>query len=108
MLPIHLVVIMAGGAGVIVHVPTRMTLGTLAVGPFMVDGEGMVEGCAAPGVGIVAVGTLAWEVVRRPCMTRLAVRQPIMTKIRVPEITRILMAGCTGAGEMVGWCPMTG
>jgi hypothetical protein len=104
MLPIHFAVIMAGGAGVIVRIPAGMTLGTLAVCPFMIDGESVVKGCAAPRTGIVAVGTLALEVVRRPCMARLAVRQPVVAEIHILEVARILMAGCTRAPIMALRC----
>ena len=66
MLLIHFVVIMAGAAYIIGRVAARMTLGTIAVRPLMVNGEGMIERCAAPGITVVAVGTLSLEVIGRP------------------------------------------
>lgn len=92
---------MAGAARVIGRVATGMTLGTLTVGALVINGEPVIERCITPGVRIMAVGALALEVIGRPCMARLAVRQPIVTEVHVLEVARVLMAACTGPREMV-------
>ena len=71
---IHFTVIMTGAARIIGRVSTRMTLGAVAIRILMVNGEGMIERCIAPGITVVAVGTLPLEVIGRPCMAGLAVR----------------------------------
>ena len=73
MFVIHSLLIMAGGTCVCARVAAGMAGGAGAIGPMMVDGEGMVEGSITPGVRVVAVGALALEVVRRPCVAALAV-----------------------------------
>ena len=40
----HFLLIMAVGAGVAARVVARMADGAVAVGPFVIDGEGMIEG----------------------------------------------------------------
>ena len=99
---------MTGAARIIGRVSTRMTLGAVAIRILMVDGEGMVERCIAPGICVVTVGTLPLEVIRRPCMARLAVCQPIMAEIHILKITRVLMAACASPWVMVAWWVMAG
>jgi hypothetical protein len=43
-----------------------MTFVAIPVGALVINWEGMIEGRAAPGIGIVAVRALAREVIRRP------------------------------------------
>ena len=78
-----------------------MTFGAIPVCILVTDREGVIERCTAPGIGVMAVGTLTLEVVGRPCMARLAICQPTVIEIHVLEITRILVAACTGSGEMI-------
>lgn len=49
----------------------------------------------------MAVGALALEVIGRPCMARLAVRQPIVIEIHMLEVARVLMAACAGPRIMI-------
>jgi hypothetical protein len=43
----------------------------------------MAEVGISPATGIVAVGTLAGKMSTRRCVTRLAIGQPIVTKINI-------------------------
>ena len=108
MLLIHFVVIMAGAARIIGRVATRMTFGTVAIRILMVNGESMIERRIPPGITVVAVGTLSLEVIRRPCMAGLAIRQPTVIKIHIPKVACILMAACTCTGIMIAGRVMAG
>lgn len=50
----HFLLIVAVGASVRARIVARMADGAVAVGPFMVDGEGVVERSPGKGAGIVA------------------------------------------------------
>lgn len=63
---VHFSVIVAGAARVIGRVTTGMTLGAIPIGALVINRETVIERCITPGVGIVAVGALALEVIGRP------------------------------------------
>ncbi len=101
MLVVHALLIVAGRTGIRPGVAARMACRTISIGPLMVDGERMGKRRVSPGAGVVAVGALPLEVVRRPCVAALAVCQAGVVKRNVVEVTRVRMAVATRTRKMI-------
>ena len=87
-----------------VRASRRMALRAISICICVIHWEGVAEAGVIPGAGVVALGALPREMVRRSAVAGLAVRGPgcLVVKGRIPPIRSVVALG-TLSGEVVGW-----
>ena len=98
----HLLLVMTGITGP-VRASRRMALRAISICICVIHWEGVAEAGVIPGAGVVALGALPREMVRRSAVAGLAVRGPgcLVVKGRIPPIRSVVALG-TLSGGMVG------
>ena len=91
------------GITVPVRASRRMALRAISICICVIHWEGVAEAGVIPGAGVVALGALPREMVRRSAVAGLAVRGPgcLVVKGRIPPIRSVVALG-TLSGGMVG------